>query len=104
MSEMKLRDVVPNKEYRVLMLKLSGLLSSSEDTDKLKYMLTSRIPAGIKEKLLTPLEVFIFLEKSYVLGPKKFHWLHELFLLIEKPDLSAMVLNFIIEHGEETFI
>ena len=101
MSERKLRDVVPDVEYRVLMLKLSRLLSSSEDIDELTYMLTTKIPAGIKERLLTPLEVFVFLEKSGVLGPKKLYWLHKLFQKMEKPDLSAMVLNFITNRHEE---
>ena len=46
MPEEKLRDVVPDADYRALMRKLSSLLSSLEDIYELKYMLKCRIPAG----------------------------------------------------------
>ena len=101
MLKMKLRDVVPDVEYRVLMLKLSRLLSSSEDIYELTYMLKSLIPAGKRERFRTPLEVFEFLENLEHLGPTKLYWLYELFQEMEKPDLSAMVLNFITKRGED---
>ena len=101
MSTMKIRDIVPDVEYRVLMLKLSRLLSSSEDIYELTYMLKFQIPAGKRERFNTPLELFEFLENLEYLGPTKLYWLHELFQKMEKPDLSAMILNFITKCGED---
>ena len=104
MSDKKLREVVPVVEYRALMRNLSSLLSRSEDIYELKYMLKSLIPAGKREGLNIALQVFDFLENLELLGPTKFYWLHGLFQEMEKPDLRAMVLNFILEHEEETYI
>ena len=100
MSENKLRDILPDIKYRILMLKLSRQLCSSEDIHELTYILTSKIPDGIKERLTTPLKVFEFLHKNDDLGPTKLYWLYELFQEMDKPDLSAMVLNF-FEHDKE---
>ena len=100
MPEVKLRDVVPDVKYRALMLKLSRLLSSSGDIYELTYMLRCRIPAGKRETFSTALEVFEFLENLEHLGPTNIHWLYELFQEMEKPDLSAMVLNFVTNRDE----
>ena len=49
MPEVKLRDVVPDAEYRALTLKLSSLLCSSEDIYELTYMLKYLVTAGKRE-------------------------------------------------------
>jgi hypothetical protein len=48
--------IIPDLEYRIFMLELSHQFTS-EDTEELKYVLASLIPAGKMESLDTTLKV-----------------------------------------------
>ena len=86
--------MVPDLEYRIFMLELSHQFTS-EDTEELKYVLASLIPAGKMESLDTTLKVFRCLEKLERVGPNNLCGLERLFSLMGKHRLSSMVTSFI---------
>jgi hypothetical protein len=78
------------------MLKLSRRLTS-QDTEELKYMLASVIPAGIMESLDTTLKLFLHLERLQFVGPNELWELQELFRAMESQRLCDIVTNFIAD-------
>ena len=79
-------------------MKLSRRLTS-QDTEELKYMLASVIPAGIMESLDTTLKLFLHLERLEFVGPNELWELQELFRAMESQRLCDIVTNF-IAHSE----
>ena len=86
-------STIPDLKYRQFMLQLSDQLTS-QDIEKLKYMLTLRIPAGIMESLNTTLKLFLHLERLQFVGPNKLWELAELFRTIRSQRLCDIVTNF----------
>ena len=86
--------VITDSEYREFMLKLSRKFSS-QDIEELKYILTSRLPAGIIESLDTALKVFIYLERLCFVGPNNLCELVRLFDTMGKNELSSTVKLFV---------
>jgi hypothetical protein len=82
------------------MLKLSRRLTS-QDTEELKYMLASVIPAGIMESLDTTLKLFLHLERLEFVGPNKLWKLAELFRAMESQRLCDIVNKFIADSENE---
>jgi hypothetical protein len=78
------------------MVKLSRRLTS-QDTEELKYMLASVIPAGIMESLDTTLKLFLHLERLQFVGPNELWELQELFRAMESQRLCDIVTNFIAD-------
>ena len=89
MCDIKVEGVIPDGEYRAMMLKLSRQLSS--DLEGVKYMLRSIIRDGVSERLTTILQVFVHLEQREFVGPGNLHGLQELLHRLEKHDLCVMV-------------
>ena len=77
-------------------MKLSRRLTS-QDTEELKYMLASVIPAGIMESLDTTLKLFLHLERLQFVGPNELWELQELFRAMESQRLCDIVTNFIAD-------
>ena len=77
-------------------MKLSHRLTS-QDTEELKYMLASVIPAGIMESLDTTLKLFLHLERLQFVGPNELWELQELFRAMESQRLCDIVTNFIAD-------
>ena len=87
--------MVPHSEYNELLLNLSDHLSNETALRKMKFLLRKRIPDGIREKLLHPLDIFEHLEKLTLLGPDKVLELSErLFRPMKKPELCDMVSEY----------
>ncbi|CAB4007032.1 Caspase-8 [Paramuricea clavata] len=89
-------STIPDIKYRGFMVKLSHRLTS-QDTEELKYMLTSVIPAGVMESLDTTLKLFLHLEKQLFVGPNELWELQELFRAMESQRLCDIVTNFIAD-------
>jgi hypothetical protein len=81
------------------MLKLSCRLTS-RDTEELKYLLASVIPAGTMESLDTTLKLFLHLERLEFVGPNNLWKLAELFRAMERQRLCDIVTNFIADSAE----
>jgi hypothetical protein len=89
-----LNATIPDLKYRRFMVKLSRRLTTQE-TEELKYMLASVIPAGIMESLDTTLKLFLYLERLQIVGPNNLWELAELFREMESQRLCDIVTNFI---------
>jgi hypothetical protein len=96
-GERELELIVSDWKYRVLMLQLSRMFTS-KDKEELQYLLASKIPDGKMESLDTPLKVFRCLEKLDSIGPNNLCGLEQLFRVMEKHELSAMIRRFIEEN------
>jgi hypothetical protein len=86
-------EAIPDLKYRAFMLKLSRQITA-QDLAELKYMLTSLIPDGKKEKLSTAIELFRFLEQQLFVGTNNLGDLEKLFRLMKKPILRQMVTKY----------
>ena len=100
MCDIKVEGIIPDGEYRAMMLRLSRQLSS--DLDGVKYMLRSIIRDGVSERLTTVLQVFVHLEQREFVGPGNLRGLQKLLHRLERHELCAMVASFIetMETGE----
>ena len=74
MCDIKVKDILPDGEYRAMILQLSSDL----ELEDLKYMLRSLIPDGKSERLTTTLQVFVHLENLLFVGPRNLRGLREL--------------------------
>ena len=100
MCDIKVKSIIPDGEYRAMMVRLSLQLSS--DLDAVKYMLRNIIRDGESERLDNILDVFVHLEQREFVGPGNLHGLQELLHRLERHELCAMVASFIetMETGE----
>lgn len=78
-------------EYRIFILRLSRFVTT-QDMAELKY--ATAIPRGIAERLITPLDVFQYLESAGLMGPKNLNDLERLFISMERYELRRMVRTF----------
>ena len=84
-------EIITDFEYRKFMLELSRQFTT-QDTDELKFMLTSKLPA---EDINTPLDVFQHLERLKFVGPNNLRKLARLFWSMGKERLYSMVTSYI---------
>ena len=87
------QTLVPHYEYNKLLLKLSRHLSETE-LQEIKFLLRECIPDGKREKIPHLLDLFKRLEELTLLGPDEVSILKSLFELMEKPELFAMVSEY----------
>ena len=91
------QEIVPQYEYDALLLELKRPFESNEtDFKTLKFLLRERIPDGKRERLKTPLDVFVHLERLRLLGPDNLSGLLQLFRLMEKSELCDRVNSFVM--------